>query len=74
MKKSSTTGEVRLSAVLNTDSNFDRRAFRGVIRSLIRLADRYAPEVGQLTGAPVGERPAVPTSSPDAGVAPPHAP
>ncbi len=55
---SPSTGDVRLSAVLNTDSNFDRRAFRGVVRSLLRLADRWADEVGRLTGSPVGESPA----------------
>lgn len=49
------SGEVRLSAVLNTDSNFDRRAFRGVVRAVLRLADRYADEVARLTGNPVGE-------------------
>lgn len=49
------SGEVRLSAVINTDSNFDRRAFRGVVRSLLRLADRYADEIARLTGSPVGE-------------------
>ena len=52
---STTTGEIRLSAVLNTDSNFDRRAFRGVVRSVLRLADRYAEEIARLTGNPVGD-------------------
>jgi hypothetical protein len=52
---SAASGEIRLSAVMNTDSNFDRRAFRGVVRSLLRLADRYADEVSRLTGNPVGE-------------------
>lgn len=52
------TGELRLGAVLHTDSNFDRRAFRGVVRSLLRLGDRYADEVGRLTGGTVGEAPA----------------
>ena len=51
---SSATGELRLSSVINTDSNFDRRAFRGVVRSLLRLADRYADEVARLTRQPVG--------------------
>jgi hypothetical protein len=52
---SSETGDIRLAAVINTDSNFDRRAFRGVVRSVLRLADRYADEISRLTGAPVGE-------------------
>lgn len=52
---SPSSGEVRLSAVLNTDSNFDRRAFRGVVRSLLRLAERHADELSRLTGNAVGE-------------------
>jgi hypothetical protein len=42
------TGEVRLSAVLNTDSNFDRRAFRSIVRALEALSARYAPELRAL--------------------------
>lgn len=53
------SGELRLGAVMHTDSNFDRRAFRGAVRSLLRLGDRYADEVGRLTGGTVGEAPAV---------------
>ncbi|MEI8257434.1 MAG: YbjN domain-containing protein [Deltaproteobacteria bacterium] len=52
---SSASGEIRLSAVMNTDSNFDRRAFRGVVRSVLRLADRYADDLAGLTGNPVGD-------------------
>lgn len=48
-------GEVRLGSVLHTDTNFDRRAFRGVVRALLRLGERYADEVSRLTSAPVGE-------------------
>lgn len=59
---SARTGEVRLGAVMHTDSNFDRRAFRGVVRSVLRLGDRYATEIAQITGRPVGESVAVPTS------------
>ncbi len=66
---SSRTGEVRLGAVLNTDSNFDRRAFRGVVRAVLRLGDRYAEEISHLTGAPVGET-AAPASAPTAPTAP----
>lgn len=43
-----TTGEVRLSAVLSTDSNFDRAAFRSMIRNMARLADRLGPELRRL--------------------------
>lgn len=69
---STRTGEVRLGAVLNTDSNFDRRAFRGVVRAVLRLGDRYAEEISHLSGAPVGESlpaPAAP-AAPAAPVAP----
>ncbi len=52
---SSSSGEIRLSTVLHTDSNFDRRAFRSIVHSMLRLADRYASELTQLTGAAVGE-------------------
>jgi len=63
---SSRTGELRLGAVMHTDSNFDRRAFRGVVRSVIRLGDRYAAEVAQVTGSPVGDA-APPAAAPAAG-------
>ena len=43
---SARTGEVRLSAVLNTDSNFDRRALRGVVLALDAVASRYRAELG----------------------------
>lgn len=52
---SSGTGEVRLGTVLHTDSNFDRRAFRGAVRALLRLGERYADEVSRITASPVGE-------------------
>jgi hypothetical protein len=51
----STSGEIRLSTVLHTDSNFDRRAFRSIVHSMLRLADRYANELATLTGNAVGE-------------------
>jgi hypothetical protein len=38
------SAELRLSAVLHTDSNFDRRAFRSLLRSLDRLSLRYSAE------------------------------
>lgn len=41
-------GEVRLAMVLNTDSNFDRRAFRSAIRGLTQLADRYWSELDRV--------------------------
>ncbi len=66
------SGELRLGAVLQTDSNFDRRAFRGVVRSVLRLADRYADEVGRLAGAVVGESPVAPTGASITPVPAPH--
>lgn len=39
------TGEVRLGATLHTDSNFDRRAFRSLVRALDDLGPRYHPEL-----------------------------
>jgi hypothetical protein len=41
-------GEVRLAMVLNTDSNFDRRAFRSAVRGIGQLADRYYNELERL--------------------------
>lgn len=41
-------GEVRLAMVLNTDSNFDRRAFRSAVRGIGQLADRYYGELDRL--------------------------
>jgi hypothetical protein len=46
-----TFGEVRLAMVLNTDSNFDRRAFRSSIRGLIEIADRYWTELDRMQQA-----------------------
>jgi hypothetical protein len=43
---SARTGEVRLSAVLNTDSNFDRRALRSIVLALDEVASRYRGELG----------------------------
>lgn len=43
------SGEVRLSATLSTDSNFDRRAFRSILRALDRVADRYRSELQHLS-------------------------
>jgi hypothetical protein len=45
---SATDGEVRLKMVINTDSNFDRRAFRSVLRSIVQVADRYWGELDRL--------------------------
>lgn len=44
-----TDGEVRLAITINTDSNFDRRAFRSSIRAIGQLADRYHGELSRLT-------------------------
>lgn len=43
-----TDGEVRLAMILNTDSNFDRRAFRSTVRALTALADRHYGELNRL--------------------------
>jgi hypothetical protein len=52
------SGEVRLSMVLNTDSNLDRRAFRSMVRNLARLAERLGPELRRIS-APAPSTPAV---------------
>ena len=46
-----TFGEVRLAMVLNTDSNFDRRAFRSSVRGLVEIADRYWAELDRMQRA-----------------------
>ncbi len=53
-------GETRMSAVVSTDSNFDRRAFRGTVRALHSLLERYFRELSALARgeAPAGEGPA----------------
>lgn len=43
-----TDGEVRLAMILNTDSNFDRRAFRSAVRGIGQVADRYYNELDRL--------------------------
>ena len=44
-----TDGEVRISTVLHTDSNFDRRAFRAAIRGVGSLADAHYAELSRLS-------------------------
>jgi hypothetical protein len=46
-----TDGEVRLSMVMHTDSNFDRRAFRSLVRQIVPLADRHVTELQALAAA-----------------------
>lgn len=46
-----TDGEVRLAMILNTDSNFDRRAFRSAVRGIGQLADRYHAQLDRLAQA-----------------------
>jgi hypothetical protein len=48
-------GEVRLAMVLNTDSNFDRRAFRSAVRGIAALADRYYDELSRVQARGVRE-------------------
>lgn len=47
----SDSGEVRLSMVMHTDSNFDRRAFRSMLRTVSSVADRYRGELTRLAAA-----------------------
>jgi hypothetical protein len=42
------SAQLRLSAVMHTDSNFDRRAFRSLVRALDRLSLRYSTEFSSL--------------------------
>lgn len=39
------TGAVRLAAVQRTDTNFDRRAFRVLLRLVLSQAERLAPQL-----------------------------
>lgn len=58
------TRSIRLSVVVNTDSNFDRKAFRSQIIGLWTSAARILPELRRLaTGAP---EPSPPEGSVDA--------
>lgn len=41
------TGAVRLAAVQRTDTNFDRRAFRVLLRLLLSRAERFAPQLAE---------------------------
>lgn len=67
---SPTSGEMRLGTVLHTDTNFDRRAFRGAFRALLRLGERYAEEISRLTAGPVGEPAAPPANAPAPALTP----
>ena len=42
------TGELRLSTLLHTDSNFDRRAFRNLLSMLLSQAERHADALADL--------------------------
>lgn len=44
----SAEGEVRIGAVLHTDSNFDRRAFRSAVGDFVVLADRHYAELDRI--------------------------
>ena len=46
------SGAIRLTTVLSTDSNFDRKAFRSQVRALLAAAERLLPELEALAGAP----------------------
>jgi hypothetical protein len=47
-----TDGEIRLSTVQNVDTNFDRRAFRTLIRFLRDGIERFQPEITQIMATP----------------------
>lgn len=48
----SSDGEVRLAMVMNTDSNFDRRAFRSLVRAIQDQADRLYGELSRIAPQP----------------------
>jgi len=45
-------GSIRLTTVLSTDSNFDRKAFRSQVLALFAAAERILPELEALAAAP----------------------
>jgi hypothetical protein len=45
-------GSIRLTTVLSTDSNFDRKAFRSQLLALFAAAQRILPELEVLAAAP----------------------
>jgi len=45
-------GSIRLTTVLSTDSNFDRKAFRSQVLALFAAAERILPELEVLAAAP----------------------
>lgn len=45
-------GSIRLTTVLGTDSNFDRKAFRSQVLALFAAAQRILPELEVLAAAP----------------------
>lgn len=49
------TNSIRLSVVINTDSNFDRRAFRSQLLGLWANAERLWPELDPLTRPAAGQ-------------------
>lgn len=45
-------GDVRIAMIMNTDSNFDRRSFRSIVRSLQEQADRLYAELNRIAPQP----------------------
>jgi hypothetical protein len=45
-------GDVRIAMTMNTDSNFDRRSFRSIVRSLQEQADRLYAELARIAPQP----------------------
>jgi hypothetical protein len=64
-------GAIRLSTVINTDSNFDRRAFRSQLKGLLTIAERLWPELSPAAVSPPAKTPAPGSARPKAEVAEP---
>lgn len=67
----SRSGEVRLSAVENTDSNFDRRAFRSTVQALHNKAGQLYRELDALIHGTPAAAPAAASAAPAPAKAPP---
>ena len=45
-------GDVRIAMIMNTDSNFDRRSFRSILRAIQEQADRLYAELTRIAPQP----------------------
>lgn len=57
-------GEIRLSAIENTDSNFDRRAFRSTVQAHHNLAERYYRDLDAMIRGAAPPAPAPASAAP----------